>query len=71
MALVQWMEAVHRAGGAVEESFQEMHMTLKLGTFKWERMFKHAEVDSREALQREYFTEAGRNETLAEDGGGK
>lgn len=51
-AIVQWVEAVHRADGAREESFWDMHKTFKLGTFKQERMFKCVTVDFREASHR-------------------
>lgn len=62
VALVQWVEAAHRVGGTGGKSLQEMQKTLKLGTFKWERMFKCVEFDSREGSQRETFPEAGKNE---------
>lgn len=62
MGLVQWVEAAHRVGGTGGKNLQEMHKTLKLGTFKRERMFQCVEVDFREASQKETFTEAGKNE---------
>lgn len=49
-------------GGTGGKNLQKMHKTLKLGTFKPERMCKCVEVDSREESQREAFIEVGKNE---------
>lgn len=53
LILVQWVGAVHRAGGAGEESFWDIHHTFNLSTFKQERMFKCVRVDSRKTSHRE------------------